>query len=169
MIDHGEPVVLARSSDGTEGALLHSRGAGEPVAAVADDNGAYVLDLQIKAEVMAGRLQEAVAGRYVDSLRWGSLSHCECVGPLDGAKDTTALSLLFVANSCIVNDGVRIVNAPAVQVGRAGGNLQYPLLVELACLRGIAEFLHPGVIVFNCNFGEAVGLPFDSVGSITQR
>lgn len=37
VIDHNEPVVPTCSSDRTEGALFHYRGAGEPVAAVADE------------------------------------------------------------------------------------------------------------------------------------
>jgi hypothetical protein len=32
-------------------------------------NDAYGLDLQVKSEILVGRLQEDVAGRHVDSLR----------------------------------------------------------------------------------------------------
>ena len=42
---------------------------------------------------------------------------------LGGTEYTTALRLLFVADRGIVEEGVRIVNPPAVEVGRAGCHL----------------------------------------------
>ena len=113
-----------------------------------------MLRLQVKSEILVGWLHEAFAGRHVCSLCRCSLNNSESVGPLGGTTDTNALSLLFAANSYIVEDGVRVV-----QVGRTGGNFKYPLLVELTCLERLAEVLHPGVTPFNSDRCEFAGSP----------
>lgn len=88
------------------------------------------------------------------------------MGPFGGTEDTPSLSRLLVADRCNVEDGFRVVNIPAIQVGRTSRNFQYPLLIKFTGRGSVAEVLHPGVTTFNSDHCEFAGSLLDGVGSI---